>query len=63
MIELRCNECHEVFAEEDAVEDEFCPYCGSSNLFEREADDAPWCQYCGAKRERFCQCGPIAENN
>jgi hypothetical protein len=26
-------------------------------------DGAPYCQYCGAKRERDCDCGPIAENN
>jgi hypothetical protein len=26
-------------------------------------DPSPWCQYCGAKRERDCDCGPIAENN
>lgn len=28
-----------------------------------EPDGAPHCQYCGAKRERDCGCGPIAENN
>ena len=26
-------------------------------------DGAPWCQYCGARRERGCECGPIAENH
>lgn len=26
-------------------------------------DGAPWCQYCGAKRERDCDCGPIASNH
>jgi rRNA maturation endonuclease Nob1 len=33
-IELRCNECRAQFPE--AVDDEFCPECGGSSLFERE---------------------------
>jgi rRNA maturation endonuclease Nob1 len=35
-IELKCNGCREVFPERDAAEDEFCPFCGSDSLFERE---------------------------
>lgn len=25
-------------------------------------DPTPWCSACGAKREKDCHCGPIAEN-
>jgi rRNA maturation endonuclease Nob1 len=37
--ELRCNFCLEVFPEEDAVDDETCPYCLHDSLFEREIEE------------------------
>ncbi|MDP9090180.1 MAG: hypothetical protein M3O26_15720 [Pseudomonadota bacterium] len=36
-LELRCNACRAIFDEAEAIDDEFCPECGSDSLFEREA--------------------------
>jgi hypothetical protein len=30
---------------------------------EKETDPTPYCSACGAKTEKYCKCGPIAENN
>jgi hypothetical protein len=32
-------------------------------LEDENADGSPYCQYCGAKRQRDCDCGPIAANH
>lgn len=30
---------------------------------EVEEDPTPWCAACGAKECKYCNCGPIAEND
>lgn len=34
--EFRCNHCRKIFAEDEAIDGEFCPYCECDSLFERE---------------------------
>lgn len=48
-LQLHCTYCKESFAEDEALDDEFCPYCQHDSLFERESvftpgsiDSIPW---------------------
>jgi len=38
-LEIRCNGCKEIFAEDDIVGEGLCPFCLDSSLFEREIEE------------------------
>jgi hypothetical protein len=43
VITLRCNTCHQTFAEEEAFDD-CCPFCGCDSLFEKEEEEISECE-------------------